>query len=94
MSGPPAGFASVGFDVGNYESEESSYSAVFHELLFGKYAELAECRQWLNDNQVFSSIGDATRFLRRREDLITEGFDLETDDDSESAVIHVAVAAR
>ncbi|HLG58849.1 MAG TPA: hypothetical protein VI485_26115 [Vicinamibacterales bacterium] len=90
----PSGFVSVGFDVGNYESEDSSYSAVLHELMFGKYSQLAEYRRRLNEDQLFWSIDDARGFLRRREHLIGEGFDLETDDNSESAVIHVAVAIR
>ncbi len=86
----PAGFVQLGFDVGIYEGEDNSFSAVFHELLFGKHDELARFADRLNDVLLFQSFTDAREFLDRRTKLLAEGFDLESDEGMEFGVILIA----
>ena len=86
----PASFVEIGFDVGVYTCEDNCYSAVFHELLFGKYDELAEFAPGLNEHLLFSTEHAAERFRAKREDLLAKGFDLEEDD--EFSVFRVATS--
>ena len=90
---PPSGFIRLGFDAGSYYGDDNCFSAVFQDILFGKFEELTQFDRQLNDNLLFSSLTEANEFLRRRAILLAEGLPIETDD-NEFTVIEVAVEAE
>jgi hypothetical protein len=89
----PAGFVDIGFDVGVYESENDSYSAILHELVFGKYDALVAFGPALNSSLLFASRLRAEEFRQRRSDLLAQGFDLEGDEARVFLVARTATTA-
>ena len=73
----PAGFAFAGYDYGNYISEYNFFSALFNEVLLGKYDQLRSFRSKLNEKLLFNKIEDIHALKATREQLAELGGDLE-----------------
>jgi hypothetical protein len=85
-SGLPAGFASVGYDFGNYESVWGYYSVLYNEVIYGLIPAMREFGDFLNENLLLSSIAEAERLDAVRSRLLAEGADLENSSDEWYAI--------
>jgi len=70
-----------GYDYGYYVSEFGLFSAIFHDIIYGDYAELRTFSELLNDALLFTSLDDVKMVHKTREDLIEAGAALEQDED-------------
>ena len=70
-----------GCDYGYYVSEFGLFSAIFHDIIYGDYAELRTFAELLNDALLFTSLDDVKMVHKTREDLIETGAALEQDED-------------
>lgn len=75
---PPNGFWFCGFDFGWYQSEYNLFSAIFNEIIYGRYSELRFFGAKLNENLLLPSMADISAFVQARQQLIEKGADLET----------------
>jgi hypothetical protein len=75
---PAADATLLGYEVGFFEGEDSSFSSIFHECLHGTLAELRDEAVTLGDALLFSRADDARRYLAKREELRHRGCDLES----------------
>jgi len=80
-----------GYDYGYYVSEFGLFSAIFHDVIYGDYAELRAFAELLNDALLFTSLDDAKMVDKTREDLIERGAALEQDEDE--AFVPIAIYA-
>lgn len=88
---PPNGFAPVGFDYGFCKGEESTYSVLFHEVVFGRYPALTQCIELLNEHLLLSELGSITTLETVRGGLVATGADLEVGGaDDGIAPVHVS----
>lgn len=88
---PPNGFAPVGFDYGFCRGEESTYSVLFHEVLFGRYPALTQCVDLLNEHLLLSELGSIRILETVRGGLVATGADLEVADaDDGIGPVHVS----
>ena len=87
----PKNFVFCGFDYGIYDSEFNCYSAIFNEVIYGRYKELRAFGRKLNNSLLFDTPDLIAKFHKVRNDLIIEGADLETSegDDEEFFSINV-----
>ncbi len=72
-------FRPLGFDVAMPITTETrfGFSAIFQDILFGAYGELAGFVTRLNQNLLFERIEDAQEFIQLRDHLGEAGADLE-----------------
>lgn len=94
-----AGTEFCGYDVGlwfsDYAAGGPTYSAVFHETLFGQISSLRSFSNHLNQKLLFRSSAQALEFLKCREVAIAQGHDLEEScDDCGMEVIAVSEFTR
>lgn len=90
----PGGFRELGIDVGYLGDVYNCYSAIFHELLFGKYQELClEFSKALNEHCLFDDMSSAATFAARRDVLAMDGYDLEAGD-GPAQTVKVSVLVR
>ena len=78
--GLPGDFVFRGYDYGYYISEYCSFSALFHDLIWGQYDSLRSYASLLNDGLLFPSTDSLVPVARERKRLVEEGADLETDE--------------
>lgn len=79
-------FDFVGYDVG-YEITESTLiacSLVYQDIIFGRFDALVEFGKLLNHHMLFTDPADAGAFIRTREFLLQQGYDLERIDECET----------
>ena len=67
----------VGYDVGVCEEENTMYSSIFNEILFGKLDELVVWKNFLNENLLFSDKTLAEKYVNLHNKLSTQGKDVE-----------------
>ncbi len=66
----------VGYDVGVCE-EETTYSSIFNEILFGKLKELTDFKDLLNENLLFPDKSIAEKYICLHNTLSALGIDVE-----------------
>jgi len=72
-------FIFLGYDCGDI-NEYDNFSAILDDLIIRKFPEFALFNYLLNKNLLFSSLTDAKAFLAKRQELLRQGYPLETDD--------------
>jgi hypothetical protein len=80
---PHGDFFFCGYDFGFYSSPFNSYSAVFHEIIYGRHSELRNFSKLLNEHLLVPTLEDIDKIEQERVQLIRGGADLETDDNYE-----------
>lgn len=66
-------------DSGFYSFEYSSYSSIFHEVLFGKIQQLVEYKIFLNEHLLFSDKSLAEQYVKLHAELAAQGKDVENE---------------
>jgi hypothetical protein len=72
------GFVFSGIEVGYYDSPWSSFSSIFHDVLFGRNEQLHRFKERLNSALLLSSPADAQTLIDVRAEQMNAGADLET----------------
>ena len=70
-------FTQLGIDLGWYESEFSSFSAILHEMIFGRIRALVSFAEDFNEHSLFANDSRLESYLRVRRKMRSEGADLE-----------------
>jgi hypothetical protein len=81
-------FSFVGYDYGYYLSDLNFYSALFNEVIYGKYETLRNCTQSLNDHLLIPSLDVVAMIDDTRRQLLATEADLETDEICVPIAIH------
>lgn len=79
-------FRFLGYDYGYYLSETGVYSALFHEVIYGLYADMKSYARLLNDHLLLSSYDQVRELDKTRNELLKTDADLERDDEEFRAV--------
>lgn len=77
----PESLVFLGFDFGSYLSEYNHYSVIFHEVIFGLYADMRGFASQLNDHMLLPTADVARSLATVRAGLLAAGADLEYDED-------------
>lgn len=67
----------LGYDVGICDEEQTVYSSIFHEILFGHLQELTEFKSFLNDSFLFSDKYQSEKYIYLHNQLSLQGKDVE-----------------
>lgn len=73
-------FVHVGYDFGVCEEDQSIYSSIFNEILFGSVEQLISWKQKLNDHFLFETRFLAKNYASLHHQLLLEGKDVEEDE--------------
>lgn len=76
-------FKFLGYDYGNYISEDNYYSLIFHEIIAGKREEFKHYTRYLNKNMLFSSLDHISQLEKTKEELRAKGEHLEDERENE-----------
>ena len=74
-------FIPVGYDFGICEEDQTIYSSIFNEILFGNVQGLISYKNTLNDHFLFDTRSLAEKYAALHHQLLIEGKDLEDDSD-------------
>jgi len=86
-----ARFVFLGYDCGIID-EYNNFSAILDDLIYRIFHELLPFQHALNKNLLFSSPVDAEAFLVKRQELLRQGYPLETDEDEFSVIPIYSIA--
>ena len=67
----------LGYDVGICQGEQSIYSSIFNEILFGIVNELICFKGLLNANFLFADRSSAEKYVQTHDDMSAQGKDVE-----------------
>lgn len=70
----------LGFEAGYLNSPDNVFSCIFNDVIYGQYKELTCFARFLNKHLLFSSQEIARELLGVRNNLISKGLDLESDE--------------
>lgn len=70
----------LGYDFGVCREDYTTYSSIFHEILFGVETELVSWKKELNDHFLFRTLLDAEAYANLHHRLFEEGKDVEGDE--------------
>ncbi len=73
----------IGYEYGFYKDELNFYSSVFHEIIFGNFAELISFKDKLNESYLFPSYEIAKKYAAIHHQLLISGIGVEDDEDME-----------
>ena len=73
-------FTPVGYDFGVCEEDQSIYSSLFNEILFGSHKTLISWKNKLNVHFLFETRSLAENYASLHHQLLLEGQDVEDDD--------------
>lgn len=74
-------FVRVGYEYGICEEDQTIYSSIFNEILFGSIDKLFSWKNKLNDNLLFENRFLAENYVSIHHQLLQEGKDVENDED-------------
>lgn len=67
----------MGYDVGVCDKEQTIYSSIFNEVLFGGYNELIAYKDLLNENLLFPDKATAERYVDLHNEMSAQGKNVE-----------------
>ena len=67
----------VGYEVGTFDDDDSFFSSIFHEILFGKLEELTHFTNLLNKNLLFPDVSTAKNYIKEHSTLSQLGKSVE-----------------
>lgn len=76
-------FAFLGYDYGNFMTEDNYYSLIYHEIIDGRREEFKNYEKYLNNNQLFTSLGHISNLENTIEELKRKGENLEEESPGE-----------
>lgn len=84
----PASFSFYGYDYGYYVGAYCSFSAIYNDVLHGRYAPLQAFRAMLNDYRLLPSLETVQRLDNTRRRLIAEQAALEVDEEFGPIIVY------
>jgi hypothetical protein len=67
----------LGYDIGICQGEQSIYSSIFNEILFGIVNELIVFKDYLNENFLFPDRSLAEKYVETHNEMSAQGKDVE-----------------